>query len=194
MKHHLPNALTITRIALTPLLIVLLFRDSLGAAFWALVLFVALAISDYYDGKLARQYSVSSRLGQFLDPLADKVLVLGTFVVLTMRYPEHAPWWGVALIAARDLAVTALRTWAESRGRSIATSYAAKVKTTVQLTYLIFFLVVLTAAKMPAPIEGLGVFFLETPVLWWMMLITVASTLWTGYLYFANLDSSAASS
>ena len=68
-----PNALTISRIVVTPILLVLLFWDTLVGQGSALVLFILAAISDYFDGKLARTYGVPTRLGQFLDPFADKV-------------------------------------------------------------------------------------------------------------------------
>ena len=98
---HLPNTLTVLRIAVTPLILFGLLRGTLGGYALATVVFVAAAISDYYDGQLARRYGTHSRLGQFLDPLADKILVLGTLIVLAYHRPDLAPWWAVALVAVR---------------------------------------------------------------------------------------------
>src|SRR5687768_7418585 len=84
---HLPNALTLSRIAVTPLCLWGLATGDFAGQLAGTVLFILAAISDYWDGRLARAYDVRSRLGQFLDPLADKVLVLGAFVVLLLTAP-----------------------------------------------------------------------------------------------------------
>src|SRR5690606_26877245 len=126
---YVPNALTIARIIITPLMLVALLSNTFPGLVIALVLFIVAAISDYLDGKIARSYKVRSRLGTFLDPLADKVLVLGTFVALIFLVPQVVTWWAVALIAFRDLAVTLQRMWAEAHGRSLRTLPIAKAKT-----------------------------------------------------------------
>lgn len=197
---HLPNALTIGRIAVTPVFLVLLLSGTLTGQFVALLLFIAAAITDWLDGRVARHYGVGSRLGQFLDPLADKVLVLGAFLAF-LFLPEDASgnrlaepwwWWAVALIALRDVAVTVLRAWAERRGRTIQTRYAAKVKTAVQLTFLIAVQVFLVASKLTrfdGWVAELGVFaaaVLYGPVTGVLLLVTVVLTLWTGARYFVR--------
>ena len=198
---HLPNALTIGRIVVTPVFLVLLLGGTFWGQFAAAVLFVLAAITDYWDGRLARQYGVGSRLGQFLDPLADKILVLGAFFAF-LFLPENADgqrlaepwwWWAVGLIALRDIAVTALRAWAERRGQSIQTRYAAKVKTTAQLTFLIATLVFLVVSKLGRygdgwieDLAGLAAQILYGPVTAVLLLITVVLTLWTGAQYFTQ--------
>ncbi|MEM1043409.1 MAG: CDP-diacylglycerol--glycerol-3-phosphate 3-phosphatidyltransferase [Bacteroidota bacterium] len=197
---HLPNVLTIGRIVIVPVFLVLLFSGTLVSQLVATVLFIVAAISDYWDGRLAREYGVGSRLGQFLDPLADKVLVLGAFFAF-LFLPADADgnrlaagwwWWAVGLIALRDVAVTALRAWAERQGRSIQTRYAAKLKTTVQLTFLIAALVFLTASKLTqfgGWIGDLGAYAalaLYSPATSVLLLVTVVLTLWTGALYFTR--------
>ncbi|HET6567433.1 MAG TPA: CDP-diacylglycerol--glycerol-3-phosphate 3-phosphatidyltransferase [Rhodothermales bacterium] len=180
---YLPNVLTITRIVITPLMLVLLMSNTLVGQVWAFVLFVIAAVSDYLDGKLARSYKARSRLGQFLDPLADKVLVLGTFAALAYLIPAVIPWWAVALIALRDLTVTVLRTWAESRGRSIRTLKIAKSKTVVQLVYLIIVLLLLAGAKAPGSVGRLAARLLHSPIPFVVLLGVVAFTVITGILY-----------
>ncbi len=195
---HLPNVLTASRIAVTPVFLVLLLGGTLTGQAVAVALFIAGAITDWLDGRLARQYGAGSRLGQFLDPLADKVLVLGAFFALLFLPPDALGrrlhegwwWWAVSLIALRDVAVTALRSRAERRGQALQTSYAAKVKTTVQLTFLIATMVFLVAAQL-ARFEGgvgaLGGFagsVVYGPVTDVLLLVTVVLTLWTGALYF----------
>ena len=180
---HLPNVLTISRIIITPLMLVLLMTGTFVGRLSALVLFVYAAISDYYDGKIARSWDVKSRLGQYLDPLADKILVLGTFVALAFLVPSIVTWWGVVLIALRDFMVTGLRTWAESRGRSIRTLGIAKAKTTVQLVFLIGMLVILTADRIRGPIGRFAEWLLASPILFILFLGVVAFTVYTGAIY-----------
>lgn len=180
---HVPNALTITRILLTPVMLVLLLSNTLVGQAWAFVLFVIAAVSDYLDGKIARSYKVRSRLGQFLDPLADKVLVLGTFTALAYLIPEVIPWWAVVLIASRDALVTLLRTWAESRGRSIRTLGIAKTKTLVQLIFLIIILLLLALSKAPGAVGRMAISLLSSPVPFILLLGVVFFTVITGLVY-----------
>ena len=180
---HIPNTLTITRILITPVLLVLLMSDTLWGQFWALVLFIIAAISDYLDGKIARSYQVRSRLGQFLDPFADKVLVLGTFAALALLIPSVVPWWAVLLIGLRDFAVTLQRTWAESRGRSIRTLVIAKAKTIVQLVFLILMLALVAAAKAPGVLGRTAVWLLSTPAPFIVLVGVVSFTVYTGLVY-----------
>lgn len=183
---HVPNALTIIRILVTPVLLYLLYRATLVGHFWALTLFVFASISDWLDGKLARHFGVKSRLGQFLDPMADKVLVLGTFIVLTVLFPDIVPWWAVALVAVRDLAVTILRSVLERRGSSLHTSGSAKLKTAAQLTYLIAFLLTLTLTHVPGFIGTQATWLLENGAWFWAMLVVTAITIATGAQYFMH--------
>ena len=185
---HVPNALTIGRIVVTPLVLVLLMTGTLWAQTGALVLFVAAAISDYFDGKLARTYGAGSRLGQFLDPFADKVLVLGTFTALAFLIPDVVPWWAVALIALRDLAVTGLRTWAEARGRSLRTLPMAKTKTTFQLTFLIATLVFLAFSKAPGVIGDIAAWWLGSIILFVLLMAVVVVTVATGVVYMVRQE------
>lgn len=188
-----PNAITISRIVLTPILLVLLFTGTLFGYAGALTLFVVAAISDYVDGQVARRYGVRSRLGQFLDPFADKVLVLGTFTALAVLLPALVPWWAVLLIALRDVGITALRMWAEARKRTLRTIPMAKAKTALQLTFLIGVLVLLTARhpRMPAVIAEAGRWMLDGPgaiIPFILLMLVVAVTVFTGLWYVFNKD------
>lgn len=199
---HLPNLLTIARIVLTPVFLVLLLGGTFWGQFAAALIFIFAAISDWADGYIARKYGVSSRLGQFLDPLADKVLVLGAFFAFLFLPPDPqgrelaALWWWipVLLIAARDLAVTLLRSWAERNGRSIATKGAAKAKTAVQLTFLITVLVFLVGARLDRfgglgePVAAVVGAILYSPAIDVALVATAALTVWTGALYFQGIE------
>jgi CDP-diacylglycerol--glycerol-3-phosphate 3-phosphatidyltransferase len=188
---HVPNALTIARIVVTPVLFVLLFSDSLVGYAWALGLFVFAAISDYFDGSLARRYSVGTSLGQYLDPFADKILVLGTFAALIFVLPHTVSVWAVGVIALRDVAVTALRTYLKMRGGVLRTSWAAKAKTTVQLTFLILTLLLLTLSRIPGAIGSFVSGLISSPLLVWLLWIVVLVTVATGVDYFVKSNRSA---
>jgi CDP-diacylglycerol--glycerol-3-phosphate 3-phosphatidyltransferase len=183
-----PNVLTITRIVLTPVLLVLLFTDTLWAQGGALAVFVVAAISDYLDGRLARSLSARSRLGQFLDPLADKVLVLGTFIALAVLLPRIVPWWAVVLIALRDVAVTMLRSWLEAKGQSLRTIPMAKAKTTLQLVFLIGMLALLAARHLPGLIGEGAAWVLGSVIPFAVLVLVVVVTVLTGVWYFVNQE------
>ncbi len=180
---YLPNLITITRILLTPVILLLLAWPAFYAQVFALLLFILVAISDWLDGKLARMLQVSSRLGKFLDPLADKVLVLGVFLTLPIVLPGLIPWWAVITIALRDLIVTGLRLYAERRKQSLPTFYSAKVKTTVQLSFLILTLLLNTLRYAPGNLSEIARTFLFSPVYQLLLYGVVLFTVVTGIQY-----------
>ncbi len=185
---YLPNTITILRILVTPVVLVMLLRGTNAGLFWAWLLFIVAAISDYVDGKLARRLEVGSRLGQFLDPLADKVLVIGTFAVLAYRYPNIVPWWVVGVIALRDILVTALRSWSFKRGQPIKTLRVAKTKTAIQLTFLITTLTILAANAVPGLLADVARWVLDTPSLYVFGIVTALVTAYTGIVYFRRVE------
>ena len=197
---HVPNALTAGRIVAAPAALYLLWTGTPGGQTAGTALFIVAAITDYLDGRLARDYGVTSRLGQFMDPLADKILVLGGFALVPFLEPigqglaapagAWLPWTAIGAIAARDAAVTALRASYERRGVSLQTSNAAKWKTAWQLTFLIAAFVFLSATHL-RPLGGtvgtlgrtLG-HVLAGPAPLVFLLVTAAVTVYTGWLYF----------
>lgn len=181
---HIPNLLTVGRILVTPLLLLLLSIPSQAGQMSAVFLFVLASLSDYYDGVLARRYGVRSRLGQYLDPLADKILILGTFGALALEAPDLVPWWAVAAIAARDVVVTGLRSWAEAHGQTLHTYRVAKAKTMLQVAFLFGILVLRATTYMSPPFEGAARWILYESALPGLALtIVVGFTLATGALY-----------
>ncbi len=204
LMKHVPNALTIGRILVTPLALWGLATGTFWGQFTGAFLFILAAISDYWDGRLARQYGVGSRIGQFLDPLADKVLVLGAFILIPFLSPvgealarpagAWLPWLAIALIAARDLAVTGLRVYYERQNKPLKTLSAAKWKTAWQLTFLItiqVFLVFIHARVLGGFAGEFGGFvyrILESPFALIFLWLTAIATLYTGALYFVNRE------
>lgn len=199
---HLPNVLTVGRILVAPISLYLLWRGGFWEQFTGTVLFILAAITDWLDGRLARQYGVGSRLGQFLDPLADKVLVLGAFLLVPFLDPIGAglkvpvgawlPWLAIGAIAARDVAVTLLRTLYERQGRSLRTSTSAKWKTAWQLTFLITAFVFLTgthARQLDGWLGTLGdilAAILLSPGPLVFLIVTALVTVYTGVQYFTG--------
>lgn len=121
------NAVTIGRLLLSPLLLFFIV-DDVGS--WpAVTLWVVLAATDGVDGWLARRHG-TTRSGAFLDPLADKVLVLGAMLALVAA--DRWPFWPVLVVAARELGIQAFRSYWVRRGLSVPASTLAKVKTVVQ--------------------------------------------------------------
>ena len=166
---HPANLLTIARLLLSPVLFLLILQaeDSRGASWAAFGLGVAMASTDFFDGRVARRANVASRSGAFLDPLADKVVVLGAAfcLVAVERY-----WWvPVTIMAFRELGITAWKARWAGEGVSIPARRSAKYKTFVQG-------VALSMAVMPALESADAVL---TAALW----VAVAFTVVTGLQY-----------
>lgn len=127
----MPNLLTMGRIAAIPIVLWLMSIGTPVANFWAMSVYALAAVTDFIDGWLARRMGLTSLLGQFLDPLADKLIVLASLVLMVEL--DRVPSWVVILIAARELSVTALRTIAMSEGVVIPASRGGKDKTALQM-------------------------------------------------------------
>ena len=135
---NLPNCLTVLRIGLTPLFLLLLFADTWYWRSLAFVVFSLASLTDFYDGKLAREGNQVTSLGRFLDPLADKILVSSALIALAVD--KMVNFWLVLPIIGRDIVITGMRLYGVSRGRQMVTSRLAKWKTAVQLITVLFVL------------------------------------------------------
>jgi CDP-diacylglycerol---glycerol-3-phosphate 3-phosphatidyltransferase len=172
-----PNVLSLSRIAVAPVLIWLLTDPSRGAGAIAAIVFVLACVSDWLDGYLARSRGLSTRLGKFLDPLADKLLVISALIMLAaMPDGPRVPAWMVATIAARELAVTGLRTIALGEGLELGAESLGKVK-------MAFEVVALTALLIRYPYWPLDFFAAGMVFLWIAMLLA----LWSGIAYHVRL-------
>jgi CDP-diacylglycerol--glycerol-3-phosphate 3-phosphatidyltransferase len=129
---NLPNLLTLARIAAIPGVVILLLYDTRTTSFIAAAIFGAAAITDWLDGWLARKWQVVTVLGKFLDPLADKLIVMAALIMLIPH--GRVPAWAVFLILAREMVVTGLRSIASSEGIVISASDLGKYKTIFQMT------------------------------------------------------------
>ena len=139
---NLPNLLTLLRIALIPGVLFLLWEGTPKSNFWAAILYIGTALTDLIDGYLARKWGQISVLGKFLDPLADKLLVMATLIWLA--YLGRLPFLGVVaviIMLGRELAITALRTIAMSEGVVMAAMRAGKDKTALQMVAILLLIV-----------------------------------------------------
>ena len=175
MMIRLINILTISRILLAMVIFLLL---SIGNNyFFALVLFFLAGISDYFDGYLARRYDATSNLGEILDPIADKILIVFVLFGLSVNLTSFYIAFMASLIITREIWVGALRDFNARKQKSKATKviFLAKVKTTIQLFTISVYLLGLTLNKMLLILFGDMFLFLS-------LLITI----YTGYLYTYN--------
>ncbi len=184
MKLNIPNILTIFRILLTPLFIICLFSNYPYAQLWALIIFIVASVTDAIDGYYARKYNQVTRHGQFLDPLADKILVSSAFISFAIL--KLVPYWMVTLIIFRDLFVTGLRMVMESQGLTMLTSKIAKAKTTTQISVIIFILLFLGVQIFSYGwLRVVIQFIVEQRIIYYLTLLATILTVWTGisYLY-----------
>ncbi len=128
---NLPNMLTMARIVAIPFFVWLLDSPTPTRAFWASILFTGAAITDVLDGYLARKLGVVSVLGKFLDPLADKLIVMSALVWMIPMGRIHA--WVVVVLLAREIIVTGMRSVAASEGVVISAGQDGKTKTALQM-------------------------------------------------------------
>jgi len=129
---NLPNLLTLGRIAAVPIVVLLMLDDSRASGMWAAAVFGLAAITDGIDGWLARKWGIVTILGKFLDPLADKLIVMAALIMLIPI--DRVPAWAVFAILAREMVVTGLRSIASSDGIVIDASDLGKYKTIFQMT------------------------------------------------------------
>lgn len=137
---NLPNKLTLLRVFLVPVFVVFALYPQIPNHFlWALIVFLGASLTDHYDGKIARERNMITNFGKFLDPLADKVLVISALVCFLQL--GFANVWCVLIIIVRDFMVTSIRLLAvEGNGTVIAANKWAKIKTASQMTAILFIL------------------------------------------------------
>ena len=132
---NLPNILTMTRIAAIPLLAALLLSPSKSSGFWAAAVFALASITDWLDGYLARRMGIVTVFGKFLDPIADKMIVMAAMVMILPF--GRVPAWMVLVILGREIIITGLRGIASSEGIVIQASDLGKFKTIFQIVAIL---------------------------------------------------------
>ncbi|MCB9209780.1 MAG: CDP-diacylglycerol--glycerol-3-phosphate 3-phosphatidyltransferase [Ignavibacteriales bacterium] len=180
----LPNQLTTLRIILTPVFLFLfLSGDSLYMQI-SLAVYIIAAITDWYDGWLARKFDYITTWGKFMDPLADKILTSTAFFAFV--FIDVLSLWMVIVVVFRDLFVTGLRLFAEWQKKSFTTSRLAKIKTVFQMLFIFYLLIVFTLKeneflKNQIP-EVIKILTNSTAIYFTMLAITIF-TFTTGVIY-----------
>jgi len=144
---NLPNRLTAARFVMALVFVALMSFPSAAAYSGAYVVFIAATITDYYDGKIARDRNLITNFGKLLDPVADKVLLVSAFIMMMPDPYLHVPGWTVVVILAREFLVTGARSLAASEGVVIAANKWGKTKAVIQMIYVFTFLFLATAAR-----------------------------------------------
>ena len=175
MITSLINLLTFARIIIAVFIFMLLALKNYYAL--ALVLFFIAGLTDYFDGFLARKYNATSQIGEILDPIADKILIIFLFFGLALNLSSFLIGFAGSLIITREIWISALRDFNSRNNNVNATKviYIAKIKTTIQLFTIAVYLAALAFNKMLLVVLG-DIF----------IIISVLITLYTGYVYTHN--------
>jgi CDP-diacylglycerol--glycerol-3-phosphate 3-phosphatidyltransferase len=167
---NLPNILSLLRIALIPVLIALYFLPTPSAAVFATLVFVLASVTDWLDGYLARKWNQTSPFGAFIDPVADKLIVVVALVLILYKTPTAYLLVPILIIIAREIIISALREWMAELGErnAVKVSYIGKLKTTFQMLAigcLIFY----------KPLFGIPVFEIGVGLLYVAAWLTISS-------------------
>ncbi|AIA71691.1 CDP-diacylglycerol--glycerol-3-phosphate 3-phosphatidyltransferase [Pectobacterium atrosepticum SCRI1043] len=168
MQFNIPTLLTLFRVALIPFFVLAFYLPFVWAPLLCALIFVFAAVTDWFDGFLARRWKQTTRFGAFLDPVADKVMVAVALVLVAEYY--HS-WWitlPAATMIAREIIISALREWMAEIGKrsSVAVSWIGKVKTTAQMMALFALL-----WRPERIVEGIGVaaLYIAAVLTFWSM-------------------------
>jgi CDP-diacylglycerol--glycerol-3-phosphate 3-phosphatidyltransferase len=172
---NLPNALTLLRIFMVPLLVVVLLTKFTGREFVGLAIFLIAAITDFFDGWLARRRNQTTRMGALLDPIADKLLMSAAFISLVEIDPTHVPAWMVVIIIGREFAVSGLRSIAAQQGVTIAASSLGKGKMVSQVIAISLLILGYELDRVGEVVGIAGLRLTGTIALWAVVLFALAS-------------------
>ena len=180
----LPNQLTILRIILSPVFLFFFLSDLIWMKEVSVVIYIVAALSDWYDGWLARKFNYITSWGKFWDPLADKILTSAAFIGFAIV--DLIPWWMVIIIVGRDVIITLLRVFADIKNYAFTTSYYAKWKTMLQMVFL-YYLLILYVAQFSPEINSLYGEIISTllnrELIYLIALFITLITLHSGILY-----------
>jgi CDP-diacylglycerol--glycerol-3-phosphate 3-phosphatidyltransferase len=172
-----PNIVTLFRIATAPFLIWIMMYTGPAASWAAAGVFFVATVSDYFDGYLARSYDSVSTLGKFLDPMADKLIVMTALIMLTgMARMPHVPAWMVVVLVSREIMVTGLRAVAAAEGLIVAAEELGKYKMVLQSIAIHGLLIHYTYLHIDFFAAGMF-------ILW----IAMAVSVWSGIDYYVRV-------
>ncbi len=178
---NLPNMLTLVRIVFIPIVMWLIYEGTPQSLMWAALLFTLAAITDFLDGYIARKRNLVSMTGKFLDPLADKLIVMATLVMLV--YHGWIASWLVVLVLSRETSITGLRAIAATEGIVIPAGSGGKFKTAFQLVGILGLIIHYEYVidwwlfSSPVSFHNIGV---------WLFGLSVIFSLVSGWQYFVG--------
>ena len=193
---NLANKLTMARIIAIPFFLLFMFIGNIYTRVAALLIFILAALTDMYDGIIARHREEVTNFGKFIDPLADKLIVSAAFISFVQLRELAIPAWMVILVISREFIITGLRSVAASRGTIISASLSGKFKTTSQMVVIITILLILIVNAVlknychTTPLElqaflgwkrVLGYILDRAP--YWLMLVVTILTVISGFNY-----------
>lgn len=180
----LPNQLTTLRIILTPVFLYLFLSSDPVLIRVSFIIYVIAALTDWYDGWLARKFNYITTWGKFMDPLADKVLTSAVFLGFVIL--DMVELWMVIIIVTRDLLMTLIRLYADYKKIKFTTSRIAKIKTFLQMSflyYLLFFYVLSTFTQFREKHIEYFEALLNPTLIYWLMFVVTLITAYTGIDY-----------
>jgi CDP-diacylglycerol--glycerol-3-phosphate 3-phosphatidyltransferase len=156
LRRHVPNALTVARLVALPFFVVALWHAPQGRSYLAAVLFAAAALTDWFDGYLARRFGVSTRFGRLADPLADRLLIASALIELW--HHGRLPLLVVAIVIGRDVALlSGFGIVAAGRGYELSVAYVGKLATFVLMSALWLFMLTDRGTLAPTLLLWIGV-------------------------------------
>lgn len=169
----IPNLLTISRILLIPVFVLAFYWPTESSKMIAALIFMLAGFTDWLDGFLARKMGQVSALGAFLDPVADKLMVATTLILLVEANPEPAMAIPAAIIIGREITISALREWMASLGAraQVAVSEIGKIKTAVQMLAILLLIYDTDIAGMSIQLVGYVLLYVAVVLTLWSMTI-----------------------
>ena len=194
MKMNLPNKLSVMRLCMVPVFVVVMMAsDALWANLVGCALFGAAAFTDMLDGKIARKYNLVTDFGKFLDPLADKFMVIGALLVILYKVMGDGSvngifttvfFWTVMIVIFRELAVTSIRLVVSgSSGIVVAANMLGKIKTCVQIACVV---ICILERAIYAALANPPAFATYLPASLFLSVLMLVFTLWSGINYIAS--------
>lgn len=180
---RLPNILSVIRIILALVFVFLYLQNEIVWRALSITIFAVAAVTDFFDGYIARHYSAQSEYGVFLDPLADKVLTFSGFACLPFLDASIFSWLAIGIIFGRDILVTLMRVFASRKGHTMQTRFSAKIKTFTQMVFLYSVLLMGVFSESGIKFGDFCRRFIHSGQMSIIMWLVVAITVYTGLEY-----------
>jgi CDP-diacylglycerol--glycerol-3-phosphate 3-phosphatidyltransferase len=192
---NLPNTLSLLRIVLAPVFLLFFLSDNHLNVFVSFIIYTLAALTDWYDGWYARKYGFKTRWGQFLDPLADKILTSSAFIGFYLLKQKDPMFLGtaefipvgilVAIIIFRDIVLTIARSVQELKGKEFKTSMISKTKTFIQMTFIFIVIGFFSLASLlnGSPFSQSLISYLHSDINYYILLLITLLTAASGIAY-----------